>query len=77
MSTLVSLIGAVLVSMGMTWGIGLSFAIAFLAGTVGVVAMITGAVMLVRETSYSFTVLREEKSFIAEQLRDQVAKLSK
>lgn len=74
-STLVSLVGAVLVSARIEWGVGFSFTLAFFTGTVGVVAMITGAIMLARETSYSFTVLREEKSFITEQVHAQVAKL--
>jgi uncharacterized protein DUF2721 len=74
-STLVSLIGAVLVSARIEWGVGFSFTVAFFTGTLGVVAMITGAVMLARETSYSFTVLREEKNFITEQVHARVAKL--
>src|SRR3984893_5530905 len=45
-STLVSLIGAVLVSMRIERGVSFSFAVAFLAGAVGVLSMITGAVML-------------------------------
>jgi hypothetical protein len=74
-STLVSLIGAVLVSARMEWGVGISFTVAFFTGTVGVAAIITGAVMLARETTCSFTVLREEKSFISEQVQARVAKL--
>jgi hypothetical protein len=74
-STLVSLIGAMLVSAQFEWGVGFSFTVAFLTGTVGVGAMITGAIMLARETSYSFAVLREEKNFLTEQVHARVAKL--
>jgi hypothetical protein len=65
----------VLVSARIEWGVTFSFTLAFFTGTVGVVAMITGAVMLARETSYSFAVLREEKNFITEQVHARVAKL--
>jgi hypothetical protein len=74
-STLVSLIGAVLVSAGIERGVFVSFALAFLVGTLGVCAMIAGAVMLARETTYSFRVLREEKAFIAGRVRERVATL--
>ena len=67
-STLVSLIGAVLVSMHREQGNSISFAVAFLAGSVGVVAMIGGAVMLARETTFSFRILREETKFITERM---------
>jgi hypothetical protein len=74
-STLVSLIGAMLVSARIEWGVRFSFSVAFFTGTVGVAAMITGAIMLARETTYSFAVLREEKSFISQQVQARVAKL--
>jgi hypothetical protein len=74
-STLVSLIGAVLVSARIEWGVRFSFTLAFFTGTAGVAAMITGAIMLARETSYSFAVLREEKNFITQQVHARVAKL--
>lgn len=75
-STLVSLIGAVLVYLQVTRGVSSSFAIAFIAGTLGVFAMITGAIMLARESRFSFQILREETSFIAEQVHRRVASLS-
>jgi hypothetical protein len=74
-STLVSLIGAVLISARIERGVSFSFALAFLAGTVGVFAMITGAVMLTRETTFSFRVLQEEKKFITERVQKRLAKL--
>jgi Protein of unknown function (DUF2721) len=74
-STLVSLIGAVLVSARIERGVLFSFALAFLAGALGVFAMITGAAMLARETTFSFRVLREEKNFITGRVRERVAKL--
>lgn len=75
-STLVSLIGAVLVYTRMERGVALSFGLAFLSGTVGVFAMISGAIMLGRETRFSFRILREEKSFITGRIAQRVAKLS-
>jgi hypothetical protein len=74
-STLVSLIGAVLVSMRIELGVSFSFALAFLAGAVGVISMIAGAVMLARETTFSFRVLREEKKFITGRVLERVAQL--
>jgi hypothetical protein len=75
-STLVSLIGAILVSTQIEPGSALSFALAFVAGSVGVFAMMMGAAMLARETTFSLRVLREEKNFIAAKIRAQVAKLA-
>jgi hypothetical protein len=74
-STLVSLIGAVLVSARIERGVWISFALAFVAGALGVFAMIAGAAMLARETTFSFRVLREEKTFITGRVRERVAKL--
>lgn len=74
-STLVSLIGAVLVSIRIELGVSFSFALAFLAGAVGVISMITGAVMLARGTTFSFRVLREEKKFITGRVLERVAQL--
>jgi hypothetical protein len=37
--------------------------------------MITGAVILARETTFSFRVLGEEKKFITERVHERVAKL--
>jgi hypothetical protein len=56
-------------------GVSFSFALAFLAGAVGVISMITGAVMLARETTFSFRVLREEKKFITGRVLERVAQL--
>ena len=75
-STLVSLVGAVLVSAKIGSGVSFSFALAFLAGTLGVFATIAGAVMLARETRFSFRVLREEKNFLTERVHTRVAKTS-
>lgn len=71
--TLVSLIGAVLEYTQVGYGVTLSFRSAFLAGTVGVFAMIAGAVMLARESRFSFRILREENKFISERIRRRVA----
>ncbi len=74
-STLVSLIGAVLISGQIEQGVLFSFCLAGLAGVVGVFAMIAGAVMLARETTFSFRVLKEEKKFITDRVHTRVAKL--
>lgn len=75
-STLVSLIGAMLVYQQIERGVSFSFGIAFLAGTLGVFAMITGAIMLARESAFSSRILREEKNFITELIRRRIASLS-
>ncbi len=67
-STLISLVGAVLVSLQNSRAVNLTFVLAFLAGALGVLAMITGALMLVRETRYSFAMLREENAFITRRI---------
>jgi hypothetical protein len=41
------------------------------AGTIGVFAMIAGAIMLARESRFSFRILRDEKNFIAARLGQQ------
>ena len=75
-NTLVSLIGAVLVYMAMHRAVTFSFVLAFLAGTLAVFAMISGALMLARESRFSFRVLREEKNFITEHVHERVARLT-
>jgi hypothetical protein len=75
-STLVSLIGAVLVSMEVRRGVEFSLALAFLAGSLGVLAMIAGAIMLARETRFSFQILRDEKNFLTERVHVRIAKLT-
>jgi hypothetical protein len=75
-STLASLIGAVLASTGIRRGVGFSLVLAFLTGSLGVLAVIAGAIMLARETRFSFQVLREEKSFLSERMRGRLAKLT-
>lgn len=62
-----------LVSARIEQGVSLSFTIAFLAGAIGVFAMITGAVMLARETTFSFRILREETAFITERVQKHAA----
>jgi hypothetical protein len=71
-STLISLLGAVLVSARLGPGVSLCFAVAAAAGTVGVVSMVAGALMLVRETRYSFRILREESKFLTHRARQRV-----
>ena len=74
-STLVSLISAVLISTGIRGGGEFSFALAFLTGSFGVLTMIAGAIMLARETRFSFLVLREERSFLTGRVHERIAKL--
>lgn len=75
-STLVSLIGAIAVSTQIATGVAFSFSLAFVAGAVGVCAMMAGAAMLARETTFSLRILREEKIFIAAQIKEQSSKFS-
>jgi membrane glycosyltransferase len=72
-STLVSLIGAVVVAGGIERGVLFTFALAFLAGSVAVCAMIAGAAMLARETTFSYRMLREEKDFVTARVREQAS----
>jgi len=74
-STLVSLIGAALVSAGIKRGVEFCFALSLIAGSLGVFAMIAGAMMLALETRFSFRVLREEKSFLTERVQVRIGKL--
>jgi hypothetical protein len=53
----------------------LSFTLAFVAGAIGVVAMIAGAVMLARETRFSFRILQEETKVVSQRVHDRAAKL--
>ena len=71
-STLVCLIGAVTVYLQLPSGASLSFEIAFTAGSVGVFAIIAGAIMLAQESRFSFRILREEKQYISERIRRRV-----
>ena len=75
-STLASLIGAVLASTGVPRGVGFSLALAFLTGSLGVLAVIAGAIMLARETRFSFQVLREEKNFLSGRIHGRLANLT-
>lgn len=71
-STLVSLVGAVMVSARLETGTTLCFAFAMLTGTLAVCSMITGALMLVRETRFSFRILKEESKFLTNRARQHV-----
>jgi hypothetical protein len=62
-STLVSLIGVILVSSATTAPTPV-FILAFSTGSLGVLAMIAGALMLAVESRFSFSVLRQENAFI-------------
>jgi hypothetical protein len=75
-TTLVSLIGAVLVSTGIRHGVEFSFALAFVTGSCAVLAVIAGAIMLARETRFSFHVLREEKSFLIARMHERLTRLT-
>lgn len=63
-STLISLVGAVMVSARVEHGVTLCFVIAMLSGTLGVGSLVVGAMMLVRETRFSFRILKEESKFL-------------
>jgi hypothetical protein len=72
-STLVSLIGAILVGVEAGRGTSAAFAIAFLCGSAGVFAMVAGAMLLAAESRFSFSVLRQENAFITERVRSRTA----
>jgi Protein of unknown function (DUF2721) len=72
-STLVSLIGALLVSARVDRGVPFSFGLAGVTGAAGVFAMMAGALILARETIFSFRVLKEEKKFLAGRIQERLA----
>ncbi len=74
-STLVSLVGAVLVTARVEAGVTASFGVAFAAGALGVFALIAGAGMLARETTYSFRILKEETVFLTRRAHEREAAL--
>jgi hypothetical protein len=74
-STLVSLIGAVLASFDLEQPVSFVLALGFVTGAVGVIAMILGATLLARETTFSFRVLREEKSYLSGRVGERLASL--
>ena len=61
---------------GVRQGGEFSLVLALLAGSLGVLAMIAGAIMLARETRFSFQVLREERNFLTERVHERIAKLT-
>jgi hypothetical protein len=71
-STLISLVGAMLIAVAAVPGIGIVLGLAFVAGSVGVFAMILGSAMLARETIYSFRVLKEERSFLSSRVQQRL-----
>jgi hypothetical protein len=71
-STLISLVGAVMVSARVDHGVTLCFVIAMLTGTLGVCSLVVGAMMLVRETRFSFRILKEESKFLTDRARQRV-----
>jgi hypothetical protein len=71
-STLISLVGAVMVSARVEHGVTLCFVIAMLSGTLGVGSLVVGAMMLVRETRFSFRILKEESKFLIDRARQRV-----
>ncbi len=75
-STLISLIGAVLASARIDTLASFTFALGFVAGTVGVISMISGAVLLARETRFSFRILREEKKYLTGRVHERLMKLT-
>ena len=75
-STLISLIGAVLASARINALPSIAFAVAFIAGAIGVVAMISGAALLTQETRFSFCILREEKNYLTGRVHERLAMLS-
>ena len=74
-STLVSLLGATVSSFGGGDGvIRVGYGLCLLGGTAGVACMISGALLLVRETRESFSVLAEENRLISAKLKVRQAR---
>ena len=71
-STLASLIGSVMVSARLEHGVTLCFVVALLAGTLGVCSMVVGATTLVRETRFSFRILKDESKFLTDRARQRL-----
>jgi hypothetical protein len=65
----------VLVSTRASFPVSFILAVAFVAGTLGVIAMISGSALLARETTFSFRVLREEKNYLAARVRERVTRI--
>lgn len=74
-STLLCLIGALL-AIRFSQPASIAFGFGFLTGTVGVAALISGAALLARETTFSFRVLREEKNYLSGRVRERIARLA-
>ncbi len=74
-STLLSLIGAVLVSLGVHGPVQFVLILGFLVGTVGVVAMMSGAALLAKETTFSFRILRDERTYLSGRVTERLARL--
>ena len=68
-STLASLLGAIAASHGNSSPVSLAFVAGLAAGSIGVLSMISGSLLLVMETRASFAVLRKEKSFVSRRLK--------
>ncbi len=75
-STLISLVGALLVATQAVPVVNLTLIVAFLAGTIGVLAMITGALLLARESVYSFQILKEERIFLSSSITQRLSQSS-
>jgi hypothetical protein len=71
-STLISLVGAVMVSAKVEHGVTPCFVVAMLTGTLGVGSLVVGAMMLVRETRFSFRILKEESRFLTDRARQRL-----
>jgi hypothetical protein len=70
-STLVSLLGAIAAALGQSRWLETGFGVGIAAGSVGVLSIMTGALMLVRETRFSFRVLKEENAFMTSRLQER------
>ncbi len=67
-STLISLLGAIAVAHVTNFSANLTFSIGLIVGSIGVLSMISGSLLLVIETRASFTVLRQEKTVVSHRL---------
>ncbi len=74
-STLISLVGSILIAAQVGSGIGLALALAFIAGALAVVTMISGAFLLAQESIYSFRILKEERSFLTDRVKQRLGRV--
>lgn len=75
-TTLLSLIGAALVALEAGVWVNIIVVLAGIGGLTGVGAIVIGAIMLARESTFSFAVLKEERAYLSSIVHDRLQHLS-